>query len=486
MNFPLEKLVVVGGGIIAWWAAVFIKKNNPNLDVTLLHDRVSEGYAESSESDFLYLLKLIGLSAQDLLQYADGNFYCAQAYFDWSRDTENYFHSNYVSDLDYDVVPYSQWLGKLKLAGMPINIDEYLLASTAARLGQVTLSEQHKILSAGISFDTTRFAGLLSSYAQRLNINVLNDEVKRVNLTENGAIESVLTVDESVITGDFFVDVTGRDAKLLGCKLQVGYESWAQYLPCDRKKILKSKPKSERLIPFTAAQLRAVGWVKNIPLQSQLIAEFVFNATTLAATDGQDATSQLFFESETHIFSPGMRKKTWYKNCLAIGPAGVTFDNFSHSSLYIAAVTLKRFVEFWPSCPEAGLVENEFNRLMEIEFHAIRDFHCVHYVLAKKSDTPFSRLLQEIELPDSLRYRMELFSASGRALADESTLVHASQWDNIFLGFGFWPKTADCMLANVTVNELELWSNTIKIKLQKNIANSPDYTRYMAKLISAR
>ena len=58
---------------------------------------------------------------------------------------------------------------------------------------------------------------------------------------------------------------------------------------------------------------------------------------------------ELFSDSKVHVFAPGVRKKTWHKNCLALGDAAVTFDHFSHSPLYVAAVTLMRFIEFWPS-----------------------------------------------------------------------------------------------------------------------------------------
>lgn len=486
MNYPLKNIVVVGGGVIAWWAVVFLKKSNPKLNVTLLHSPDIESFVETSESDFSYLLKLIGFSVQDLIKHADGNYCCSQAYFDWAPDVENYFHSAGVSDLDCDITPYSQWLLKLKLASGGVKMDDYLLASAAARVGKITLSESQKVVSAGLSFDAARFVYLLKSYAQTLNIQVINDDLAQVRLTAMGDIESLLTISNINIEGDFFIDVTGSNSKLLGSGLKIGYDSWLQYLPCNRKKYIKSTPRSARLVPFTASQLGASGWVKNRPLRSQLSAEFICHESALASGASQDAALELFSNSKAYIFSPGMRKKIWYKNCLALGDAAVVFDHFSHSSFYVAAVTLKRFVEFWPGSANVNLMEDEFNRLMAIEFLDIRDFHCLHYVLAKKTNTLFGELLREIKLPDSLRYRMELFGACGGSPADESTLIHASQWSNLFLGFSFWPKTYSGMLSHVTAARLEEWSNKIKKNIQRTVENSPDYTHYITTLISAR
>ncbi len=486
MNSPLKNIVVVGGGVIAWWAVVFLKKSNPQLNITLLHSTAVEEFVETTESDFSYLLKLIGISIQDLINHADGNYCCSQAYFDWAPDVENYFHSTGVSNLDYDITPYSQWLLKLKLASGSVKVDEYLLASAAARVGKIALSEDQKVVNAGLSFDTARFVHLLKSYAQTLNIQVINDELAQVRLTAMGDIESLLAVSNINIEGDFFIDVTGNSSKLLGAGLQIGYDSWSQYLPCNRKQYVRSKPRSERFIPFAAAQLGTLGWVKNRPLRSQLIAEFICHDGALACSGSQDAMLELFSDSKVHVFAPGVRKKTWHKNCLALGDAAVTFDHFSHSPLYVAAVTLMRFIEFWPSSENVNLMEDEFNRLMAIEFMAIRDFHCLHYVLAKKTDTPLGGLLREIKLPESLRYRMELFSACGGSPTDEATLVHASQWTNLFLGFGFWPNSYSGMLSHITAIELEHWSNKIKRNIQNTIENSPDYSHYMATLISAK
>ena len=486
MKLPLKNIVVVGGGVIAWWAVVFLKKTNPGLNITLLHSCASDVYAETSETNFSYLLRLIGLSEQDLLQYADGNYCASQAYFDWTSDVQNYFHSTSVSDLDYETSSYVQWLLKLKQADKPVKVDDFLLASAAARVGKIALSEKSKIVGAGLSFNVAGFVDLLVSYAQKLKVDVITDEVKQIRLTEGGEIASILTAGDAVLLGDFYVDVTGGASTLLGAALDVGYDSWKPYLPCDTKQVITTAPRGDRLIPFTATQLGALGWVKNIPLRSRLVAQFIFCEDSLASAHTQDSTRQLFSGSKAWRFYPGMRQKTWYKNCLAVGESAVTFDNFSHSSLSVAAVSLKRFVDYLPNLLGSYLVADEYNRLMKLEFEAIRDFHCLHYVLASKSLTPFGELLKETKLPDSLQYRVDLFGACGRRPMDESTLIHPSQWDNIFLGFDFWPKNYDLLISHVVIQEIEQWSNTINKNIQSTIEKYPDYTRYMASLMSEK
>jgi tryptophan halogenase len=485
MSSPIKKIVVVGGGVIAWWAAIFLKKTVPSINVTILNTEVEDIYAEVPEQEFTYLLKLIGLSDKQIIQYADGNFRGAQSYFNWTSDNENYFHSTEIPDLAHDMIDFNQWLLKLKQAGCLEKVDDYLVRSVAARAGKLTFVSNAKKVDGSLSFDAAIFLNLLKSLEVTQSINVIDQEVQKVILNNRGCIESILTSDNMVWEADFFVDATGVKSSLIGSALGIDYESWADALPCDRKKILISKPRSARLIPFTSIQLSPLGWVKNIPLRSKVISEFIYENSFTEYEMKADASVGLFEDCKERIFNPGMRKKTWEKNCLAVGEAALSADHFSHSSLYLAAVALKRFVDYWPSNSECLAAEFEYNRLMRLEFEMVRDFHCLHYALAQKKHTPFGYLLHSIELPQSLKDRMNLFEVCGRAFVEESTLIHPSQWINLCLGFGFWPQSYDYIAKSNAIDQYKKWSHTIKKNIQENIECLPDCTNYIQTLLTS-
>lgn len=488
MTYPLKKFIVVGDSLVAWWAVVFLKKMLPALSVTLVGDNSSWHSAdavETVEADFSYLLKLIGLTTNDLLRYADGNYVSAQAFFNWSADEEQYFHSAHRSDLDYELSPYNQWMLKLKQAGNDIKVDEYLLASVAAKEGKITLSHAEQSNSLCLSFDKSLFKQLLVDYANQLGVVVVQGQLEQVLVGADGAIEALLLGNATRVDGDFFVDATGGASLILGSGMGVDFESWSAHLPCDRKKRFKAAPRSDRFIPFTAIQMGSLGWIKNIPLKAQVGAEFTYSASIENVGQG-DAMFRMFAGCETNPFNPGVRKKTWIRNCLAIGEAAVTFDNFSHSPLFVAAVSLKRFTEFWPASANSQAVEDEYNRLMDIEFNVIRDFHCLHYALAKKPSTPFGEVLSGIRLPDSLQCRMALFRECGHLCTDEATLVSASQWINLFLGFGYWPQSYDALISHVPLENLRAWASKVKTGIRNSVENAPDYTTYINQCIASR
>ena len=52
----------------------------------------------------------------------------------------------------------------------------------------------------------------------------------------------------------------------------------------------------------------------------------------------------------------------------------------------------------------------------------MRDFIILHYKATERDDTPFWNYCREMEVPEPLRERMELFQADGRVLRDGEEL----------------------------------------------------------------
>lgn len=481
----MKDIVIVGGGVVAWWSAVFLKNTVPGINVTILNTQVDDSHAEVAEPEFGYLLNLIGLSDHKIIQHSDGHYHGAQSFFNWPEDGENYFHSTEIPDLAHDAIDFNQWLLILKQAGSLEKVDDYLLRSVAARSGKLIFTANSNKAGGALSFDVAIFLNLLRAYGKKLNVNIVDYDVKKTNLDSQGYIESILLTNDLTLAADFFIDASGRKGSLIESALQIDYESWSTALPCNRKRSFISKPRSERLIPFTSVQLTNLGWIKNIPLRSKVISEYIYSDSFSQSDIFADATVGLFGDCKEFAFNPGMREKCWDKNCLALGEAAVVADYFSHSSLYLAAASLKRFVDYWPGNSTLGSVEREYNRLMRLEFETIRDFHCLHYVLAQKVNSPFGRLLENIQLPEFLQYRINLFEACGRTVEEESTLIHPTQWTSLCLGFGLWPQTYDYTATHENIDQYKNYAQMIKTKIQREIERSPDYTSYIQTLVTS-
>lgn len=478
MTIPAKDLLVTGGSLAGWWTAVFLKVNVANVNVTVLNTRMDSVLAETTEPAFYEYLQLIGLTQQHIIKYADGNFRSAQAYLNWKHPQHQYFHTEEELDFTYDAIDFNQWMLKLRKAGYGQNINDYSVFAQAAKSGRAAIDAQSGI-KAGLNFDARELEKVLISYALELGINKIDDEVLSVILDSDNNIDAVITVDHGSIKSDFYFDATGVQARLIGQSMGVEYECWSAYLPFNHRKIVAAPPQGSRLIPFSSVQWVEQGWIKSIPLTNKVVCEYVYNS----AIHENSQLDDFFADSISIDFEPGMRKKIWHKNCLAIGESGVSLDNFNYSSFYLAVLTLARFVEYWPSLQLYDALEQEFNRIMYVDYKSIRDFHCLHYALIKMQNRSLN-VLSHFELPPSLQYRLDLYKNCGRSLADENTLLHPTQWLNFLMGMDIWPDHYDCIASHHADDIYMQYAQREKNKVDNIVKKLPDYDSYIKRYMA--
>ncbi|MES2672757.1 MAG: tryptophan 7-halogenase [Pseudomonadota bacterium] len=481
MSIPIKQILVTGGGIIGWWAAVFLKKTMPEINVSILNSPVVDSYAVTTEPMFAKYLHLIGITEQQLIKYADGNFCFAQAYSNWPAAHNHYFHTADKLDLSCDAVEFNQWLLKLRQAGHSLHLDDYSLSAVAVRSGKSPVLPSSKALPS-LSFDARYFKKMLQSYALELGVAVIDDEVKNITIDTQGEIEFITSSKNGILKSDFYIDATVQ-GDLIGKALGVDYENWSAFLPFHKKKVLAVPPQDARLIPFTSVHLSERGWVKSTPLKNIVMCEYTYT-DSIATENKKDPINDFFSAATATLFQPGMRQKSWHKNCLALGPAATTLDSFSHSSFYLATVALKQFISYWPHHSQCNAIENEFNRLIRMDYEAVRDFHAAHYAAIKMQVKSPHSFWSHIELPESLHYRLNLFMECGRTLPDENTLIDPSQWIHLWIGLGCWPRSYD-YIANHLGNDIYWqYSQQIRNNVQDAAKKLPDYNSYMKAFVT--
>ncbi len=479
MNDTINRVLITGGGIVAWWASVFLKKNMPELHVVVVDTGDDAECADVASADLLFLLHYIGINEQQLILHADGNIHGARAFFEWHDSGGSCFFSDEINNVACGIVDFNQWLLKLKCSGFAVVPEDYLLSAALAKQGKIPAFEDFRRYAIGCSFDVKALHRLLKAYAVSLKVEIVQEEIKAINITTQGFIGSITTQQDKTLAADFYIDATGDSALLMNAIPANSFESWDNFFPCNRRKILVSAPRSERLIPFSSIQMGRRGWVKNTPLRTKVVSEFIYPQALDNHQFFDDVMVRTFKNCEELKHTTGYRQKSWVNNCLALGRSAIAIDRLSHSELFLAAISLKRFFEYWPAQTSIDVLSNEFNRLMKIEFEALRDFHCLHYFLVHKNRSAFSNVVANLSVPETLMHRIHLFKESGRCVADEATVIHPQHWIQLFLGFSYWPDTYDAIANTEPPGTYERWGQDISAKNAKKIMELPEYTQYM-------
>jgi tryptophan halogenase len=107
--------------------------------------------------------------------------------------------------------------------------------------------------------------------------------------------------------------------------------------------------------------------------------------------------------------------------------------------MIITAVT--RLMQMFPFEGVQQVFVDQFNDESRAEIEKIRDFIILHYHTTDRDDTPFWRYCKDMDIPESLARRIELFKEGGHAYQADGELFRVDSWIQVLLGQGIVPKS---------------------------------------------
>ncbi len=371
----------------------------------------------------------------------------------WGREGDAYIHpfGDYGQKLR-GIGFHHYWL-RARALGHAGEIGEYSLPVVAAQLGKFDYpdSDSQSILSSfsyAFHLDSHLYAGFLRGYAE--GQGVVRTEGRIVDAVqdgESGFIKSVVLDSGNHVSADFFVDCSGFRGLLIEQTLRAGYERWQHWLPCDRAIAVPSEPVGDP-VPYTRATATTAGWRWRIPLQHRIGNGIVYSSEFL---DDDAALEILLRELDGPAiadpnrlrFTTGKRRKMWDKNCAAIGLSAGFLEPLESTGIHLIQLGIMKLIEFFPERDCDPIVAGEFNRVMDMEIHRIKDFLILHYNATERTDTEFWNYCRNMHIPAELEHRIQLFRDSGHVSSYQEGLFLEPSWVAVFLGQRVLPRNHD-------------------------------------------
>ncbi|MGN8001445.1 tryptophan halogenase family protein [Sphingomonas sp. 22176] len=485
----VRRVVVAGGGTAGWvTATALIRHLGPLIDVTLVEsDAISTiGVGESTVPTFKGFHDLLGIKEDRFMAAAQATFKLGIEFRNWGRIGDRYIHpfgtigtrASWMADFHHF------WM-HARANGFGGDLGEYCLEWVAGEANRMAL-DAAPYIGYAYHVDATRYARFLRDLAEPAGVRRVEGKIERVELdVESGFIKALALETGERVEGDLFIDCTGFRSLLLGQALEVPFEDWGQWISTNSAVAVQSSSAGPAQ-PYTSAIAHEAGWRWRIPLQSREGNGFVF-CNEFLSDDEARARLLAEIEGEPTIepwlirFKTGMRAKTWSRNCVGLGLAGGFIEPLESTSIHLMMAAVTRLIQDFPfnGCNE-GLIAH-FNEKSRLEFECIRDFIILHYHVTERDDSPFWRRCRSMEIPPSLKERLELWREDGRAYQLDHELFRVESWAMVLLGQRF-PAIGYHRLAQMMPQEeLRSQLDRMRHQIREIVARMPTHPEFLSR-----
>ncbi|MDB5748319.1 MAG: Tryptophan halogenase [Massilia sp.] len=494
----IRRIVIVGGGTAGWMTAAPLAQrlaNKPGGGCEVILVESAEigtiGVGESTLPTIRFYNAALGLDQADFIRKTKATFKLGIEFKDWGHLGNRFFHGFGDFGPSAGAQPsHMYWLRLAKQFNTMPALENWSVSSMMARDMKFTppSSQTPAVTDAysyGFQFDAGLYANYLRDYAvargaQRIEGMIVEAEQH----PETGFVTAVRLRDGRRIEGDLFIDCSGFRGLLIEGLLKAGYDDWSDQLPCNSAWTVPCAS-SPGMTPYTRATAREAGWVWRIPLQHRTGNGHVYSdafttdeGARQVLEDGLDGAA--LDEPRQLRFVTGRRRKSWIKNCVAIGLSAGFIEPLESTSIHLIETAVGKLIELFPDRDCSASLADEFNRTMGIRYESVRDFIILHYKLTKRDDSEFWRYCAGMPVPDSLRHQIELFRETGRvAIIDPNGFAEPS-FVAMLMGLGVVPKRYDPFVDQMDIRAVHGHFAGLRDLVRQVVGRMPEHGAYIA------
>jgi len=490
---PTRRIVIAGGGTAGWMVAACLSKTMGKLlDIRLVEsDEIGTvGVGEATIPPLQIFHNLLGVDEREFMAATSATFKLGIRFEHWRNVGRHYIHSFGLTGKDHWTAGFQHFWLEARERGLARDYGDYCLELRAAEESRFAHLPRGG-MNYAYHFDATRYAAFLRRFSEGHGVKRVEGKIARVNLDDaSGEIRSLTLENGTGIEGDLFIDCTGFRALLIGQTLKVPYEDWSHWLPCDSALAVQTARVADAL-PYTRSIAHGAGWQWRIPLQHRVGNGLVYASRHLGDEQARELLlSQVEGEALTAPrllrFKPGQRREVWRANCVAIGLASGFIEPLESTSIHLIQRGILRLMQMFPAEGISPADVAEYNRQAQDEIEHIRDFVVLHYHVTERDDSPFWHHCRTMQVPDSLRHRIELFRDTARVFRNPNHLFAENSWIQVMLGQGIAPRQHHPIAKLMDDAELTGFLESIRGPVHRTLQQLPSHEAYVRQYCGAQ
>lgn len=492
----IRDVVILGGGTAGWMAAAALSASmGDQLRIRLIESEQigTVGVGEATIPALRLFNGLVGIDEDAFLRASQGTFKLGIEFLNWGRIGESYMHAFGQIGQSLDLIEFWQYWLRGRKEGVAESLGKYSFNENVARAGKFARlqripNSELEGIGYAFHFDASLYARFLRDISEKNGVIRTEGRIVKVNQdAESGFVRSLILESGEEIAGELFIDCSGFRAMLMEQTLDVGYVDWSHWLPCDHA-IAVPTANAGPPRPFTQSIAHRAGWQWRIPLQHRTGNGCVFSSAYMSEDEARhilldNVEGTPLAEPRLIRFKTGMREKAWHRNVVALGLASGFIEPLESTSIHLVQNGIARLISHFPDRGFAQVNIDTYNRRIGYDYERIRDFIILHYT-ANQRDEPFWRYLRDMDLPDSLSAKIELFKATGRIFREQEELFAEVGWFQVLVGQNIIPETYHPLADVLTQDELAGFLRDIRTIVSAPVPHLPSHgdfiTRYCA------
>ena len=178
-------------------------------------------------------------------------------------------------------------------------------------------------------------------------------------------------------------------------------------------------------------------------------------------------------------FRSGQRQRHWHKNCIAVGLSSGFIEPLESTSIHLIQRAIVRLMQMFPYDGIRQPDVDEFNNQMRFEIDNVKDFIILHYHVTDRTDSEFWNECRTMNVPDTLKHRIELFKQAGRVFKVPTELFGENSWIQVMLGQGLIPEQYHPIVNMMDDQELDRFLKGLEGNVHRLVGQLPGHQQFI-------
>jgi tryptophan 7-halogenase len=477
---PLDRIAIIGGGLAGWMTASVLARQLSGTRCRI--EVVDAGGCDESMGPMLPTIATLpsarefhgrfGFDENEIISATSGCFSLGAAISEWASPGKTCFLPFGDTGAAMGHVEFHHLAARLRAEGISINRPDYSLAALCAQANRFIRPMPNCVtvlssLDYGLIVDALDYASYFRQDARANAVMEKHAQTQQIQVDEHGYIQTVVLDDGSVCTADLYIDCTGPKARVIGAMPDVGFEDWSHWLPFDA--IASTQKKTDDVPPpYVHLICDDAGW-RRITSSRTMTSESLLVNKELSE----------FPLANVAEVRPGRRSTFWNRNCIALGAAAATLDALSPLTLHMLQASIAKLISLLPNNVSSTIESRQFNRQLSQDFGCARDFSIFPYKICGRSDSTFWNKCRNMDIPDTLAYKIALYEATGRVAQYDGEPMEEADWVAMFDAQGIYPRRYDPAANGPPVSDIRSHFARIREVMVREVATIPFHSDYL-------